>query len=259
MISRLAAVDIGNSSLKLGLFSLTGDDALPLPTDVLENTSAESLVAACCRISTDSLAWRVASVNRASAGRLAECVGRTRPADDYRLLHRSDLPLSVDVAHPDRVGMDRLAAAVAIDRLRSADCPAIVVDAGTAITVDAVSQTGVFLGGAILPGLALAAKALAAHTDQLPHVTTHWESEPAAIGKSTEHAIQSGAFWGAVGAVRALIEQMSAELESPPQVFVAGGDMQKIAHLIHPQAQPAAHLVIRGIALAAQRELARCK
>lgn len=250
MTSRLAAVDVGNSAIKLGLFAPGDGLALPSPLHVLENTSPEEVVAACNQFAAERLAWRVASVNRPAAARLEQCIQQHRTNDDFRLLQCGDLPLTVDLPNPERVGMDRLAAVVAINQLRSADRPAIVVDAGTAITVDAVSAAGVFLGGAILPGLSLSAAALATHTDQLPHVQTDWEEEPAAIGKSTEQAIRSGAFWGSVGAVRTLIDQMEQELGVAPQVFVAGGDMRRIARLIHPQAEPAAHLVIRGIAAA---------
>ena len=90
--------------------------------------------------------------------------------------------------------------------------PAVVIDVGTAITVDLVSAEGAFLGGAILPGIAMSARALHEFTDLLPLVDmSELAAPPPALGDSTEAAMRSGLFWGAVGAVRQLIEQLAGD------------------------------------------------
>ena len=76
-----------------------------------------------------------------------------------RQLTYRDVPLTIRVDEPARVGIDRLLAALAADRLRQRDRAAIVVDLGTAITVDLVDADGAFAGGAILPGIATSARA----------------------------------------------------------------------------------------------------
>ena len=91
--------------------------------------------------------------------------------------------------------MDRLAAAVAANRLHQ-NCPAVVVDAGTAITVDSVAVDGVFQGGIIMPGMRMMLRSLATGTDLLPLIEAGFsDAIPDVIGRSTEDAIRSGVFW----------------------------------------------------------------
>ena len=93
------------------------------------------------------------------------------------------------------------------------------------MTVDVVSSDGVFRGGAILPGLRMMTRALAADTDLLPLVNVAFADDPPPVlGKSTEGAIRSGAFWGAVGAIRQVISRLPLELGHNAQLFVTGGD-----------------------------------
>ena len=108
------------------------------------------------RVAPGSALILVASVHDAAAARLEAAVAevsvtRHRPIRQRRVV-REHLPLVVDVDEPSRVGIDRLAAAAAAAAAKAPDCPAIIVDCGTATTVDLVSIDGRFLGGAILPG-----------------------------------------------------------------------------------------------------------
>ncbi len=253
-MSSFLAVDIGNHQIKLGLFVASTGAELPQPEQVwkLPNSGAlfdplEALLPG------QGLPWYVASVQRQAERSLAAWVHRHRPQDRYRLLHNDDLPLEIHVEQPQLVGADRLLAAVAVNRLRAANRLAIVVDAGTAITVDVVSADGAFEGGVILPGFRLIAKALAEGTDLLPEVTYDpGAAPPPVVGKSTVAAIRSGLFWGQIGAVRELVHRIAAEQACTPQVFVAGGDAERLAAFL-PQAQVVPELVLAGIALSVCR------
>jgi type III pantothenate kinase len=166
----------------------------------------------------------------------------------------ADVPLVVEVDAPERVGMDRLMGAVAADRLRPADRPAIVVDLGTATKVCLLTDVGAFVGGAILPGLAMSARALEEQTDALPHVDVErWQRPPQPLGKSTVPAIESGIFWGTVGAVRELVGQLSKSLASPPAVFITGGWSPLVAKVLAEDAsldlRHVPHLVLSGVAI----------
>jgi type III pantothenate kinase len=150
--------------------------------------------------------------------------------------------------------MDRLVGAVAADRLRNKDRVAIVVDMGTATKVGLLTEVGAFVGGAILPGLAMSARALEEQTDALPHVDVErWQQPPLPLGKSTVPAIEAGVFWGAVGAVRELIKQFLHNLTPPPDVFVSGGSSQLVAEILAKDASLAVrympHLVLSGVAI----------
>jgi type III pantothenate kinase len=244
----LLAVDIGNHQIKLGLF-LGGDgDGLPQPAQIWRIPTGEAPFEPLSAVLPPvPLVWCAASVHRQVERRLAAWVQRCRPHDCYRLLQHENLPLTIHVEQPHRVGSDRLLAAVAVNRLRVSSRPAIVVDAGTAITVDLVSAGGAFEGGVILPGFRLTAKALAEGTDLLPEVEYDPTAEPPpVVGKSTAAAIRSGLFWGQVGAVRELVQRMSDQLEAAPQIFVAGGDAERLAAFL-PDAQVVPELVLAGI------------
>ncbi len=249
----MIAVDIGNRSIKLGWFDVPAGEGLPQPTRIHQYPTASDPAECVAFASSEPVRWRVISVHRDAQDRLSAWVAHHRPQDEYLQLHNHQLPITVNVLYPQRVGADRLAAAVAANCLRATNSPAIVVDAGTAITVDLIDGEGVFQGGAILPGLHLAALALAEKTDLLPLVgEIEPNSPPPAVGKSTETAIRSGLFWGSIGAVREVIRQIELELLSRPQLFVTGGWANNMAHLLRDDIQYVPHLVLGGVALASR-------
>ncbi len=134
------------------------------------------------------------------------------------------VPMEMDVSHPESVGVDRLCCAIAAyDRLGTA---CVVGDFGTAVTIDCVSDEGVFLGGAILPGLRMGADSLHTATAQLPQVQL---TEPMwVIGKDTAEAIVGGLVFGARGALRELVEQYATQLRHWPVVILTGGDAKLV-------------------------------
>jgi type III pantothenate kinase len=250
------AVDIGNSAVKVGLAETLAAGAT-ISWQRFQETATEGFAPELLRpmLPAVSCQWRVACVQRAAEDKLSAWVRQHRPADDYHVLTYRDLPLRVNVKSPALVGVDRLAAAVAANRLRSADRPAIVITAGTALTVNLVDSDGVFQGGVILPGFHLIARALAAGTDLLPAVDTsfHASPPPQVIGKSTEEAIRSGLFWGGVGAIRELVGRLNADLASSPQLFVTGGDANLLVKFLSADAVFISDLVLQGIALASAK------
>ena len=198
--------------------------------------------------------WWIASVNRPAATRLIDWLREYRPDDSIALLAAGDLPLKVALERPDMVGIDRLVDAVAVNHLRDANRSAVIVDVGSAITVDLVSADGVFLGGAILPGLQMSARAMHEFTDLLPLIDmSELTSPPPALGTDTLSAMESGLFWGAVGAIRQLTERLTGVAGSP-QVFLTGGAAEAVAELLGPDARYVANLTLAGIALSATEE-----
>jgi type III pantothenate kinase len=195
--------------------------------------------------------WWIGSVQRRVAARLVDWL-RERSVQQITLLASVDLPLKVSLPRADMVGIDRLLGAVAVNRLRKPNTPAIVVDLGTAITVDLVSAAGTFEGGAILPGIGLSARALHEFTDLLPLLDMQSLAEPPSpLGTNTVEAMQAGIYWGAVGGVRQLVELLTKQLPSPPDVFLTGGAAPAVARLVADNGRYEPHLVLAGIALAA--------
>ncbi len=247
----LMAVDVGNSRIKFGQFAHPLGEPLPeparfarLPLDWSDADLEEFLPH-----DPAAHAWAIASVNRPAAKRLFEWLAANKVERVQQLAH-TDLPLAIDLPRPERVGLDRLANAVAANRLRAPDRAAIVIDMGSAIKVDFVSATGAFAGGAILPGISMAARALHERTDLLPLVEVR--QPPAPLGTSTQSAIESGLYWGAVGAVRELVSRLADE-RATVEIFLTGGAASTFAaHLAREDRGErfVPHLTLAGIALA---------
>jgi len=127
--------------------------------------------------------------------------------------------------NPREVGADRVVDAAAVRALYSV--PACVVDFGTATTFDAVSAEGDYLGGAIAPGVGVAAQALFERTAKLPRVEL--TRPPSAIGRNTVHSIQSGLLFGYVGLVEGIVARFKAELGPQTRVVATGGLAEVIA------------------------------
>jgi type III pantothenate kinase len=251
-MSPIIAVGIGNTTVAFGVHDPNAGAAARWQTSFACETATLDPAWLAVKLPQADCRWSVASVNRPAEQRLAAWVRDERPNDSYRALHHTDIKLPINVEHPERVGMDRLAAALAANRLRDPIRPAIIVDAGTAITVDLVDAAGVFQGGAILPGFRLSARALASGTDQLPEADSLFTNQaPATVGKSTVEAIRSGLFWGGVGAVDELVRRTAKQLTVTPQVFVAGGDAGLLAEHLAGEAVFEPDLVLHGILLAA--------
>ncbi|HZZ58658.1 MAG TPA: type III pantothenate kinase [Opitutaceae bacterium] len=130
--------------------------------------------------------------------------------------------LKVRYRNPAEVGADRVAAAIAAAE-RAPGRDLIVVDCGTATTFDVVTSTGDYLGGAIMPGVGVAAESLASHTAKLPRVEI--VRPEVALGRSTVESIQSGLHYGTVGAIRHLLERLTDEVFATqrPHVIGTGG------------------------------------
>jgi type III pantothenate kinase len=137
---------------------------------------------------------------------------------------------------PRQVGADRVVDAAAVQALYGV--PACVVDFGTATTFDAVSADGDYLGGAIAPGIGIAAQALFERTAKLPRVEL--ARPPSAIGRNTAHSIQSGLLFGYVGLVEGMVARFEAELGPETRVVATGGLAEIIAreteviHVVDP-------------------------
>jgi type III pantothenate kinase len=215
----IIGVDIGNSAAKAALVeggTLHGsgrlDTSLASTADLAEGLR---LLAATSPVPPEAIV-AVSVVDRWTA-RLE------RAAEELRLpltmATASRIPLLTALPRPDLTGPDRLLAAWTAMTLHGR--PAIIVDLGTATTVDAVDGDGFFLGGAILPGLGLAAAALAEGTARLPRVELALPGD--AIGADTEGAMQSGIVIGHLGSVRELVQRMRERLASEPALVPIEG------------------------------------
>ena len=166
------------------------------------------------------------------------------------LVAEESLPVKIPdaVVERRRIGADRLLAALAAyHRARSA---CIVADLGSALTIDGVSAEGVFLGGVILPGLRMAARALSTDTAFLPEVELTFPES--VLGRDTTAAIRSGLLWGWREMIEGLVGKLKAEVGGSSQVFLTGGDAELLSPRLGVVHQVAPHLTLHGLRLAVE-------
>ena len=157
-----------------------------------------------------------------------------------------DPPIAADVDEPDKVGTDRLCvAAAAFEKVEQA---CVVADFGTALTIDLVADNDVFIGGTIMPGVALAARALNEYTAQLPLVEVGAPTDT--LGKDTVSAIRNGIFAMMVGALREVTERFATQIGKWPILIVTGGDAQAIASACEFVDHVAPDLCLDGLVIA---------
>ena len=162
-------------------------------------------------------------------------------------------PLIVDVGvktgvkirydNPYEVGADRVADAAAVFQLYGG--PACVVDFGTGTTFDAISNQGDYLGGAIAPGIGIAAEALFSRAAKLPRVDL--VRPPQAVGRNTVHSMQSGLLFGYVGLVEGMVARFRAELGDDMRVIGTGGLAETIARETDVIQQVDLWLTLKGL------------
>jgi type III pantothenate kinase len=218
----MIAIAVGNTRTRAGLF-----DAAGLEEQAVWETGADpgSIQAALRGLAegTPDPAVLIGAVHAAEADRL-ERIALEAGLNPVARIGR-DLPVPIPNALDDdsTVGQDRLLCALAaFNRLNQA---CIVVDAGTAITVDFVDGVGVFQGGVIAPGLGMMLRSMHVGTAALPDLP-YAKPDPArgALGKDTAHAMLLGVTNAARGLVRASIDAFAESYGAYPLVVATGGD-----------------------------------
>jgi type III pantothenate kinase len=172
-------------------------------------------------------AWAVAGVHPARRDQLCSWLtghnAVVRVIDDYR-----ELPLHIDVDAPERVGIDRLLNAVAACARVPAGTACVIIDAGSAVTVDLVDHARVFRGGAIFPGSRLMAQALHQYTALLPLIEDF--SEHAIPARNTPAAIRAGVYHAVCGGIDRLVEHLTTKHPNA-RILFAGGSTDLAAGL----------------------------
>ncbi len=258
--NKVLLADVGNSRTKLALLSGVSQgmpllerrcdlDSRDFNSDDFENWLRAAVPA--------SATFFIASVYDTAAAQLETAISAVSATHHLLVqrqrVHFSDFPLGVKTDQPDRVGIDRLAAATAASHLVSSKNGCIVIDCGTAASVDMVASEGQFLGGAILPGPALLARSLADGTSLLPEVSSLGHAPPPPMpGRSTNNAITAGIGFGIRGAVCRLVDEARRELGPEADIFLTGG-WRGVVRGEFSNVREFPDLVLFGIGIAAMR------
>lgn len=150
---------------------------------------------------------------------------------------------------PERLGADRWAGLLAAHAYYPGTV--MIVDCGTAITVDALSANGKHLGGLIVPGIDMMAAALTQNAADI--VLGQLESQDVSLlGSSTESAVSGGVLYAAVAFIDRIVSDFQAELDEPVKLVISGGDAQRIRQLLSHGSRYDEHLVLKGLAVYAE-------
>ncbi len=245
----ILALDIGNTAVKGGLFD--GSDlarTFRLTTDPTASVPAYRHALRSHLDGTEVERIGIASVVPAVTERVAEAVRAETLRVPLRVTPSLTLPFDMGYRTPETLGMDRLAAATgawSLYRKEAPDQPLVVVDAGTAVTVEVVSADDIFLGGSIGAGPDLTRRALARGTAQLPEVQPTVPRH--AIGRSTNEALHAGIMLPFLDGVRGLLARIADELGAEPLVIATGGWSTLLAGHIDRIDHTEPHLVLYGV------------
>jgi type III pantothenate kinase len=185
----------------------------------------------------------IASVNPEMESIFYKCLDERYKKRVLTIGREIKLKMSILVDAPEKVGVDRLLNALAA--YRRTKTSTIVIDFGTAITIDTVSKKGEFLGGLILPGIKMSAYTLNNQTAFLPKVDV---KKPAKIiGKNTENAISAGIYIGTVGAITHILKEIRKEFRGVRNIIATGGDARMFKGTIPQIDKFIPHLTLEGI------------
>lgn len=255
----LVTIDVGNSRIKLGLFEKNGDyrahRRLPeylrsMAVEVDQSIPWHELAMWTSRVDGVVVSVILGGVNPRGRDKVLDGWPATGWPAPVVIDNPFMLPIELHVDSPRTVGVDRLLNAVAANVIRPPNTPLIIIDSGTATTVDVISSEGAFEGGAILPGFQLCSRALHQYTALLPRVSNDelTGDPPDALGKTTRDALRSGLFWGQLGAVKEITRHLRETLPEETMTVVTGG----AGRLIVPQLPGAIHqpyLALQGLVI----------
>jgi type III pantothenate kinase len=220
----LLLINIGNTRTQVGTFR---DDKIHNPESIshtapqreLEKLLAESFA----EVSQNTNVMVLLSSVNTRARQVVQETLRTIKAQPVVVLEEDiKVPVGRQLDPETIVGTDRLLNAAAAFGHMNQSC--VVVDAGTAVTIDYVDGVGTFHGGAIGPGAKMMLQSMHQHAEQLPDVTFEKPDEP--IGHNTAQAMRSAVFYGIRGMVRELVEQYALQAGAYPIVVATGGDAE---------------------------------
>jgi len=236
----LFCIDIGNTNITLGLYA--GETLGPhwrlstdhdrMPDEFAMQLMALFSYAKLSAADVDGIA--LASVVPPLTGKWVEVCRTYLGCEPLVVDANTKTGIRILYDNPQAVGADRIVDAVAAYQLYGG--PACVVDFGTATTFDAITATGDYLGGAIVPGIGISAEALFQRAAKLPKVEI--ARPPTAIGRNTVHAMQSGLLFGYVGLVEGMVARFRAELGADMKVIGTGG----LANIIAQETTVIAHI-----------------
>jgi type III pantothenate kinase len=254
---QLIAADIGNSSTKIAV-EHTGDGDRWCMETIIRGDDPFCLDLSAFELDDEPAYWVASSVNHERQKRLEDWINKHRPDDQFHPIEADEVDLQSNVESRKQLGRDRLIAAWMAVELNDRAGPLIVVDAGTAVTIDLIDRDLVFQGGFIFAGIDSNFRQLANGTSALPDLSGQYQSGPleklslGSLGKSTTSAIRQGVYHSQVKAIRGIVRGLAKSLVSKngknhtTSVYATGGGLQEISNCLPEQWNHVPDLVLQG-------------
>lgn len=255
----LIAVDIGNTNIRLGLFlkgeekevkSVPGDSESMLKKHLksmweripVSKSSKEKKRNGVLIVSSVKPAWTemIREIAKEHLGEKTLMIGKEIPFP---------MDLSVEKTYKDKIGTDRVVTAAAAYAV--VEDAVVVADFGTAVTIDLIDESGIFLGGVIVPGFEASAQALKELTAQLPKIKM--KKPKGVYGTNTEEAINCGLYYSAIATLQEIVRRFAEKIGKWPQTIITGEGAKLIKDDCKFIDNYVPDLVIKGIALAYQK------
>ncbi|MFW2331847.1 MAG: type III pantothenate kinase [Nitrospinota bacterium] len=222
----LLAIDVGNTNIVIGLYDETN-----LLASLRSSTNSKMTADEFELFIKSSLTMKGFDPGLVSNIAIASVVPSALPALKKFSVQLTGKPplliapgiktgLSINYENPHDVGSDRIANAVAA--LAKYPPPILVIDFGTAITIDVLNESGEYLGGAIAPGINLSINSLCTKTAKLPNID--FAKPPSVIGRNSVHSMQAGIFFGYLDLVDGLVARIRKLFKQPPTIVATGGE-----------------------------------
>jgi type III pantothenate kinase len=234
---KLLAIDAGNSRIKWGVH----EDAQWVERGAVASATPGDLKEALAHLSAPEHIIVANVAGEAAAAGIGQALGRFDVAIQWLVSRAEQCGVRSSYARADQLGADRWAALIGA-RARY-DGPCVVVNAGTTMTVDALSAEGIFLGGYIVPGYALMRQSLASNTAALKPQAGAFSYFP----DNTGDAIASGAVNALAGAVERMLRYMAEIGERDAAILLSGGDADVLAPRLTGALQVVDNLVLEGL------------
>ncbi len=229
------AIDIGNSSVKLGVF----EGSTKKYINSFNKLSAENLAKLVETYGITSIIY--SSV--AGGSKILTDFSSSSGLELMRLNQDTEIPVKIEYSTPETLGSDRIAGIVAAYN-KYGNNNVLVIDAGTAVTFDILLSEGIYKGGNISPGLSMRFQALNNYTDRLPLVIP--DNKYDIIGTNTENAIRSGVQQGLIFEINEYIRTFEI-LFKGLRIVITGGDGLFLSGLINQKVDYSPDLVIEGL------------
>ena len=240
----LLVADVGNSSITLGIFE--GENLVKvfrlIADTYIPEREYERMLSGFLKDYgiTDCV---IGSVNDELNSRFKQACDNVLGINSTLLDNGMEFGIGIAGEDSANAGMDRIANAVYAKK--NCSLPAIIVDVGTAITLDVVSKEGTFIGGVIMPGINMALEALSEKTSKLPKIEP--KESKKAIGDDTESCILSGVIRGNACAIDGLAVQIEQELGENVQIILTGGQAELVSNYMGRKAEINKNLTLEGL------------